>query len=378
MQLIVQIYKYLISNIVMSVAIIVPSMLMSAIVSADDHRWEASAGLGYQFFDSERDLDDSSVVNLGVGYVLDEHWTLEALLTDFETELDNSSVDFDGRQYRLDALYHLSERDKWQPYLVLGVGEQELDPDHFSAAKETLVNLGVGVKRQLSDKWQLRGDARAFHSLDEEHTDYGLNLAVNYMFGASLKAAKAVLDEDKDGVADSVDSCLGTSLGVAVDSRGCPLDGDGDGVYDSRDQCPETAAGLRVDAKGCAQVLTETVSIKLEVNFDTDSAHVKEEFMAEIQELADFMGRYLHTVVTVEGHTDDRGAAAYNQVLSQKRADAVRRLLIERMAIDAGRVEAIGYGEAQPIASNESIDGRLNNRRVVAKVSSERQRTPSQ
>ncbi len=365
-------YKRLVSTVAVGTALLMPSVLF-----ADAHQWEASVGAGYQFFDSERNLDDSSVLNLGIGYIVNENWTIEALVTDFETELDNSSVDVDGRQYRLDALYHLPKQDKWQPFLAFGAGDQELDLDDVSAARETLVNVGVGIKRQLSDSWLLRGDARAFHSLDEEHTDYGLNLAVSYVFGASSPAPKVLLDEDKDGVADSVDSCLGTPLGIAVDGRGCPLDSDGDGVYDARDQCPDTAAGLKVDLKGCAQVLTETVSIKLEVNFDTDSAQVKEEFIAEIQELADFMGSYLNTVVTVEGHTDDRGAAAYNQVLSQKRADAVRRVLIERMAVDAGRVEAIGYGEAQPIANNDSISGRLSNRRVVAKVSSERKRVMS-
>ena len=80
------------------------------------------------------------------------------------------------------------------------------------------------------------------------------------------------------------------------------------------------------------------------------------------------MAQFDGTSLTVEGHTDDRGRAAYNKSLSQKRADAVRTTLINEFNISADRVTAIGYGEENPIADNATAEGRAMNRRVVGVV----------
>lgn len=67
--------------------------------------------------------------------------------------------------------------------------------------------------------------------------------------------------------------------------------------------------------------------------------------------------------VTIEGYTDDRGGTALNQRLSTERARAVRQALVER-GVDASRIEATGRGSAQPVASNDTVEGRAQNRRV--------------
>jgi OOP family OmpA-OmpF porin len=73
-------------------------------------------------------------------------------------------------------------------------------------------------------------------------------------------------------------------------------------------------------------------------------------------------------VITLEGHTDSRGAEAYNEDLSQRRADAVRAVMIDRFDVGAGRVSARGFGESQPIASNDTAAGRAENRRVITVI----------
>ena len=82
------------------------------------------------------------------------------------------------------------------------------------------------------------------------------------------------------------------------------------------------------------------------------------------------MAQFEQTALTVEGHTDDRGRAAYNKSLSQKRADAVRHTLINTYKLDAQRVKAIGYGEQSPVADNSTAEGRAANRRVIGIVES--------
>ena len=287
---------------------------------------------------------------------------------------NNSAIDVDGHYYHLNALYHFDKNGHWQPYAVIGAGDNDYSPDFADDYQETLIHAGLGVKRSLSNNWVARGDIRLLNSLDEEDIDYAINFSLSYLFGKT--AAKPMpaepMDADNDGVIDNNDQCPNTPSGVTVNAQGCPLDSDGDGVYDYQDQCPDTASNLVVDSKGCPKTLSETVAIELEVNFASNSAEVRSQDYGEIQALADFMNQYSGTTVVVEGHTDNTGAASYNENLSQRRANAVREVLISNMGIAADRVSAKGYGESQPIADNNSSEGRLKNRRVIAKVSSQK------
>ena len=81
------------------------------------------------------------------------------------------------------------------------------------------------------------------------------------------------------------------------------------------------------------------------------------------------MREYPQTSVVIEGHTDDRGQASYNQQLSEKRARNVAATLVNRFGVATDRVTSVGYGEARPTASNASAEGRAANRRVVAVIS---------
>ena len=115
-------------------------------------------------------------------------------------------------------------------------------------------------------------------------------------------------------------------------------------------------------------VLAAKVTIELEVLFDTDKAIVKPNYYNEISEVADFMSQYPNTVVTIEGHTDSRASDSYNQALSQRRVDAVKSVLITEFGVTPDRLSAVGYGESKPRASNDTVEGRQLNRRVVAIV----------
>ena len=117
--------------------------------------------------------------------------------------------------------------------------------------------------------------------------------------------------------------------------------------------------------------LTETVAVKLAVKFDTAKSIVKDEYVDDIGNLAKFMNQYANTVVTVEGHTDSQGADAYNEKLSQQRAEAVKQVLITKFGIAADRITAKGFGEAQPVGDNKTVAGREENRRVVGAVSTD-------
>jgi OOP family OmpA-OmpF porin len=186
--------------------------------------------------------------------------------------------------------------------------------------------------------------------------------------GTPVDADGCPKDSDGDGVYDNMDKCPGTPKGVPVDSSGCPLDSDGDGVFDYLDKCPDTPKGIQVDAIGCPVPIKEKVSIDLKVEFEFDSAIVKNVYHEDIEKVANFLKAYPGTTAEIEGHTDNVGTDKYNLKLSQKRADGVMKHLVSK-GIDPARMRAVGYGESRPIADNNTKEGRDRNRRVVAGIS---------
>jgi OOP family OmpA-OmpF porin len=178
-------------------------------------------------------------------------------------------------------------------------------------------------------------------------------------------------DSDGDGVPDYQDKCPNTPRGVKVDSSGCPLDSDGDGVYDYLDKCPDTPRDLKVDSTGCPILMKENVSIRLDIQFDVNKADIKPQYDERLKDVADFMVKYPETKAVIEGHTDSTGAAAYNQSLSQRRAESVRDYLIKNFNINPDRLTAKGYGEEKPVASNDTKEGRSQNRRIEAVFNAE-------
>ena len=112
----------------------------------------------------------------------------------------------------------------------------------------------------------------------------------------------------------------------------------------------------------------EAVRVELDVKFDFDKAQVKPESYGDIKNLADFLTQYPQTTTVVEGHTDSVGSDAYNQTLSERRANAVRDVLGNQYGVGSDRVNAVGYGETRPVADNTSADGSAVNRRVEAEV----------
>lgn len=117
-----------------------------------------------------------------------------------------------------------------------------------------------------------------------------------------------------------------------------------------------------------AEPVAEAVRVELDVKFDFDKDNVKESSYGDIQNLADFMKQFPQTTTVVEGHTDSVGTDAYNQSLSERRANSVRNVLVDQYGVESGRVNSVGYGESRPVADNATAEGRAVNRRVEAEV----------
>ena len=139
-------------------------------------------------------------------------------------------------------------------------------------------------------------------------------------------------------------------------------DDDGDGVPNSKDKCPGTPRDLAVDANGCPIPLTVT----LKIFFDFDKWDVKPQYHKELADFASFMKQYPGVKVEIDGHTDAMGSDDYNQRLSQRRAEAVRTYLVQKLGMNPALLKAVGFGESRPIATNDTEEGRAKNRRIEA------------
>ncbi len=149
-------------------------------------------------------------------------------------------------------------------------------------------------------------------------------------------------------------------------------DSEGDGVINARDLCAETSAGSSINNDGCGSQSIQKIRKKLLINFAIDSYVVEKKYYGEVSELADFMKEFEQTQVVIEGHTSKRGTQAHNLMLSQKRAEAIKRILVSRYQIEADRVTAKGYGFERLLEQGNDEYSHAQNRRIVAELSSER------
>ncbi len=105
------------------------------------------------------------------------------------------------------------------------------------------------------------------------------------------------------------------------------------------------------------------VRMKSEILFDSGSAVLRPEAITQLEKVGDILTKYADDRVRVEGYTDATGSTARNEELSQRRADAVRRVLLGR-GVKESQITALGMGPTHPLADNKTASGRAANRRV--------------
>ncbi|UVE18852.1 OmpA family protein [Pseudomonas sp. LS44] len=201
-----------------------------------------------------------------------------------------------------------------------------------------------------------------------QKTDWPKCAAVGGVVGAGLGAIES-----------SAWAGWGVLVGGATAAAYCWVHGDGDedgdGVLDSRDKCPGTPPNTPVDANGCPPVVEtvveevvvvqeETIVVR-DLLFGFDSAKLTPADKAKLDTVASRLKSEAPDArLTVTGHTDSVGSDAYNQKLSERRAQSVTDYLVSSGVSQASILGVQGAGESQPVADNSTEDGRAQNRRV--------------
>lgn len=370
-------------------------------------------------------LEDGFGGGVEFGFRFKPRWAarLEFSALDIDTDtqrLGTRDPNNGGSRMGVDAMY-FTENDAM--YLFAGLKHESIGESH------RLANIGLGKHWDVNEKWKVITEAALYHDFGEGFRDYGLKLGLAYTFGSASNTSAPKdsdrdgvydaqdlcpntpagtqvdntgcnIDTDGDGVANAIDQCPNTPVGQAVDAKGCNNDLDGDGVLNENDRCPNTPPGTQVGAKGCSLALDsdqdgvldqddqcpdtpltdkvdqngcsifaeQEVTVNLQVLFANNSADIDNPNDSQFSDFATFMKRFPNTKAVIEGHTSAVGEASYNQTLSERRAKAVRQLLMDQYEITAERLTAVGYGEERLLDNSNTPEASRINRRIEAKV----------
>jgi OOP family OmpA-OmpF porin len=333
------------------------ALLISALLTAqaEEGEWYLAPSVVYFDDDPDRKIDDSFAgLQAQFGKEVSRHLALEGLLG--YQDIDG----FPGQKHLelgFNVIGKFLPESTLSPYVIGGLGYLRADvstpdfgglPPAGTTASSGTATGGLGLQIKFGESpWSLRTEARLRHAFDDSLTDAIVTLGLQYNFGGQSKVSAMAAGEPEEAPAAVV--------------AAAPADSDGDGVANDRDQCPGTPAGAKVDARGC-----EIIKLR-NVYFGFDSAVLLATAKRILDDSASMLRRHPDLKVEIAGYADARGPESYNQKLSERRAEAVRRYL-EQAGVDAARLSARGYGESHPGASDMSANGLAASRRVELSV----------
>ncbi len=317
--------------------------------------------LGYTWLDNDRSADDNFTYGIAIGKHFSDAISLELGISRgrYELPLD---ANLDLTALSIDALHIFARDSAVSPFVSIGVGALDTNPDFAEGHVHPIGQAGLGLMIQAAEKengalkFSFRPEIKARWALPRDNDpqdkflDYVAMLGFQFAFGEPRREPTPVAAEPAPAPAPP----------PAPSPPPAPKDSDGDGVTDDRDQCPGTPRGVAVDANGCPR----KGSITLQgVTFEFNSANLTPDSRPILDEVAADLTKHPRLKVELQGHTDSVGADAYNLQLSDKRADFVRRYLIEQ-GVSPSQLVSKGYGETQPVSDNQTEEGRAQNRRV--------------
>ncbi|MEZ7923305.1 MAG: OmpA family protein [Acinetobacter towneri] len=314
--------------------------------------------LGYTMFDTQHnnggndgsltssvELDDDLFVGAALGVELTPWLGFEAEYSQIKGDASNGGEykgqNIAGNFYATSDLITKNYDSKIKPYVLLGAGHYKYDVEDANGVgyirdgeEGTLGNAGVGAFFRLNDALSLRTEARGTYHFDEQFWNYTALAGLNVVLGGHLKPAAPVVE-------------------VA------PV---------------ETVAPVQP----APQELTEDLNMELRVFFDTNKSNIKDQYKPEIAKVAEKLVEYPNATARIEGHTDNTGPRALNERLSLARANSVKSSLVNEYNVDPARLSTQGFAWDQPIADNNTKEGRAMNRRVFATITGSRTVTVEQ
>lgn len=305
----------------------------------------AKVGMGWldsACVDSTNCEDDSVAGGIYGGYNFTDTLALELnadYLGDYDTSFNNNGA---TQRYSdsivaisLSPMYRLAIKQEFDIFFKAGPAYIMHDDED-----DVVLALGIGAEKQLSDDWALRVEYQYFDDFDDKIIqDLNSNLVtlgLSYNFGTGNTTASAA------------------AAAAAASMTQAPSE-------------PITEPVIVEEEKTTVVVTKAHTESFSQGMFETNSTELSTDGKIALVPLIEVLKAHPQSTVEVVGHTDSTGAAEYNMMISKKRAAAVAAH-IEEQGIDADRITATGEGEENPVASNDTAEGRAQNRRVEATI----------
>jgi len=394
-------------------------------------QFSVSPVIGGYTYEGRQHLDTSLVYGLRAGYNVTKHFGIEALYDFVNTEPTKAKNDIKMHRYGGELLYNFIPDNAFVPYLAVGFAGLNFDGSGLDHKVRGAFDYGVGAKYFLNDSFALRGDVRhiiySMNNRTNNNVEYTLGAYIP--FGGVKPAVAAVEPPPAPApVAEpapapkaiepppappaaptatlSVSPAMVTQGQAATlnwksqNATGCviqpgigsvPPQGARAIVPDASTTYNMTCSGAGGTAASAAGITVVTPPPALapvvkpeasperfcskpaviNINFDTNKSDIKPQYEADLNNVGTFLKDFPKAKGEISGHTDNVASKAYNEKLSQARADSVKKYLVNKMGIVAERISAKGYGFSKPVASNKTKAGKAKNRRIEANFTCE-------
>lgn len=340
------------------------SAFLAAALGASEYNYEVSAMGGEASSNNRQELQDHSVYG---GEIQFNNFgtALKPELSILYSNADYNNNRGDTNIFRtaLNGVYEFQKSNLITPFVKMGLGYETMGNHQYDNHNSTFVDAGAGVKIALIEQISLKLEAIDMVKFNDFNWDNNILLmaGLNFAFGEKVQpVAPIVAAPAPVAVAPLAPEPKPVVIAPAIIAApviAAPIDSDKDGVFDPQDKCPNTPIGFKVDSEGCP------VKATLHLHFATDSSQIDSTGRSEINGYAQFLKENPAYKVTVIGYTDSTGSDDHNQKLSERRAGMVKSTLISQ-GVAADRLSAVGEGEKLPVATNDTKEGRLENRRI--------------
>lgn len=393
-------------------------------------QFSISPVIGGYTYDGKQHLDTNLLYGMRAGYNFTKNFGVEALFDYVNTSPTKRLLDVDMYRYGGELLYHFFPDNTLVPYVAAGYSALHFDAKTMDNRVRGAFDYGVGAKYFLNDSIALRGDVRhIIYRLDDRtNNNVEYTVGVYIPFGGVTPAAKPVEPppapapkavEPPPAPAPVPPAAPTALLSIAPatvakgeaatlswtsqNASGCDIQ-PGIGPVPpqgARTVTPADATAYSISCSGAGGTATSAANIAviapppapvvvppapkvsvaaekfcskpaiLNIQFDTNKSDIKPMYDAELKVVADFLKEFPKAKGEISGHTDNVGGKALNEKLSQRRAESVKKYIVDTFGITADRITAKGYGYAKPLADNKTKEGKAKNRRIEANFTCE-------
>ena len=345
--------------------LLIPALL-SSLAMATEYNFEFTPQVGYDIVGGSLPLQNFGILGAelqynGFDFPIKPEASIMYSIADYESIPGYKDyADTTMIRAAVNGVYEFDGFDSFTPLIKAGVGYDNMDDPYKQVQRGLFLDAGAGVKIPFSDDIALKLEAVYLMKSNSDTYDGNLALLAGITIPFWEKTKKAPVA--KKSVPAVAVAAPVVATAVVAAAAIVEKDDDNDGVTNANDKCPNTSSNVKkVDANGCASL------VNLKVGFGYNSFEVTQDNYNHVQDFVLFMKDNSTYEAKIVGHTDSIGSNKFNQVLSVKRAEATKALMVTK-GIQSSRITTEGKGETSPIATNKTKEGQAQNRRIEIEI----------